>query len=579
MSDLDITIALDPGPAATSARKVTEEVKKTETAAKEATTSVKSLGQQLANVETQAAKAAKAAGSINFKQAAQGAKQAFALLNNELHITELLNKKLGHSIGDAINSAVTFGATGAQIAGPWGAAIGTLIGLTASFGDEILSIIDGGAHERRMKQYAEEIERNEKLIELIREQKQIYSDVVDETERLAVARARAFSDMVANARFGAGDAPQERVRALRLALFQEQRQRESMGFTSPNNTELSIARQLRDAIAELDLSSKSYGKTVLAIETEQRRRLDTEIDLKKAYDEGAITLEVYNREMAKLYGNTQKVADGFKLWHGILVKITEEQRNMAVARSPGIQSATGGIAIPQASGVPAPSGVDGDMERMRQGAAVARQEWEKTQEAARKAFEESNKWSTLIADQIKGSAVEFSSVLVDAANGADVSWKSFFSSMLQQFEKAIAQALILQALTGSITGAKGPGGYGGLFGVFGLATGGDLMVTSSGLRRLPAAATGADWMVGGRGGTDSQLVAFRASPNESVHVRTPEQRRAAASASGGGNTINNNISLDPRALIAINNSPEGRRSIVNAIVLDAPVIRRALGIR
>lgn len=39
-------------------------------------------------------------------------------------------------------------------------------------------------------------------------------------------------------------------------------------------------------------------------------------------------------------------------------------------------------------------------------------------------------------------------------------------------------------------------------------------------------------MVGGHGGTDSQLVAFRASPDEMVSVTTPAQRAA-----GAGSTI------------------------------------------
>lgn len=41
-------------------------------------------------------------------------------------------------------------------------------------------------------------------------------------------------------------------------------------------------------------------------------------------------------------------------------------------------------------------------------------------------------------------------------------------------------------------------------------------------------ATGGSFMVGGHGGTDSQLVAFRASPNERVTIQTPDQQRGAA---------------------------------------------------
>ncbi len=49
-------------------------------------------------------------------------------------------------------------------------------------------------------------------------------------------------------------------------------------------------------------------------------------------------------------------------------------------------------------------------------------------------------------------------------------------------------------------------------------------------------ANGGDFMVGGSGGTDSQLVQFLASPDEEVIVRTPAQRKEGSG--GSGKTIN-----------------------------------------
>jgi hypothetical protein len=59
-------------------------------------------------------------------------------------------------------------------------------------------------------------------------------------------------------------------------------------------------------------------------------------------------------------------------------------------------------------------------------------------------------------------------------------------------------------------------------------------------------ADGGSFMVGGTGGTDSQLVRFMASPDERVTVETPAQQRAARQANqarggGGGHTINISI--------------------------------------
>lgn len=51
-------------------------------------------------------------------------------------------------------------------------------------------------------------------------------------------------------------------------------------------------------------------------------------------------------------------------------------------------------------------------------------------------------------------------------------------------------------------------------------------------------ASGGAFRVGGNGGTDSQLVAFRASPDEVVSVMTPEQQREAADTGASvGNTV------------------------------------------
>lgn len=54
---------------------------------------------------------------------------------------------------------------------------------------------------------------------------------------------------------------------------------------------------------------------------------------------------------------------------------------------------------------------------------------------------------------------------------------------------------------------------------------------------LPGFATGGSFTVGGAGGTDSQLVAFRATPGEMVNVRTPAQQ-------GGGGSVSISVAVD-----------------------------------
>lgn len=70
------------------------------------------------------------------------------------------------------------------------------------------------------------------------------------------------------------------------------------------------------------------------------------------------------------------------------------------------------------------------------------------------------------------------------------------------------------------------------------ANGGWSTTTSSsgGLASLLGFATGGEFNVGGSGGTDSQLVAFRASPDETVSIRRPDQM--GGSNSSGPNMVN-----------------------------------------
>src|SRR5690606_13441831 len=123
------------------------------------------------------------------------------------------------------------------------------------------------------------------------------------------------------------------------------------------------------------------------------------------------------------------------------------------------------------------------------------------------------------AGGLKNAAQDFSQTLWDGAMKGDIAWEDFGKRTLQMFGQMITQALILQAITGSVTGAAGAGGYGGLFALLGIgggATGFDSMARAG--LNLPGFATGGDALVRGAGGTDSTLAMFRVTPGESIHV-------------------------------------------------------------
>lgn len=95
---------------------------------------------------------------------------------------------------------------------------------------------------------------------------------------------------------------------------------------------------------------------------------------------------------------------------------------------------------------------------------------------------------------------------------------------------------------------------------------------------MPGFAFGGDFTVGGTGGTDSQVVAFRATPGEKVSVKTPSQESQSSKSSGsapaGGVRVVNVI--DPHMVGDYLDSPSGERVMVNWIRRNADTVRQVL---
>lgn len=116
----------------------------------------------------------------------------------------------------------------------------------------------------------------------------------------------------------------------------------------------------------------------------------------------------------------------------------------------------------------------------------------------------------------------------EAANTGKLSFADMAKSIIQDLIRIQIRALVVKAITAAIGGFKGGGTF-------------DVGTSPP----VPGFATGGEFKVGGQGGSDSQLVAFRASPNETVSVRTPQQQQKAKDA-GGGVTIVQNNNIDAR---------------------------------
>lgn len=90
--------------------------------------------------------------------------------------------------------------------------------------------------------------------------------------------------------------------------------------------------------------------------------------------------------------------------------------------------------------------------------------------------------------------------------------------------------------------------------------------------------TGGEFTVGGAGGPDSQLVAFRATPGENVRVNTPAQARAAEEKQSPNVNVPVKIVnvTDPQAALAALQTTEGERIILNTIEQNPGTIRALL---
>lgn len=131
-------------------------------------------------------------------------------------------------------------------------------------------------------------------------------------------------------------------------------------------------------------------------------------------------------------------------------------------------------------------------------------------------------------EELKKVASEMDIFLENAARGFQESLSDFLfdpfadglDGMLKGFGEMLRR-MAAEAIAADITRA--------IFGNTGAAGGGQNIL--GGIAKLFGFASGGAFTVGGAGGTDSKLVAFKATPGEQVVVRTPQQQRAA---SGGG---------------------------------------------
>jgi TP901 family phage tail tape measure protein len=166
-----------------------------------------------------------------------------------------------------------------------------------------------------------------------------------------------------------------------------------------------------------------------------------------------------------------------------------------------------------------------------------------------------------IAKVVKGAFGHMTDAIVEFAKTGKMDFKKLIDSILEDLLR-----LALNRMWGQLAnGLLGTAGMGGAS-LFGFAGGGS-------------------FTVGGQGGTDSQIVAFKATPGERVKVETPDQRGASngngspsvhvAAPQVGVKIVN---SLDPHTALDALSSGAGEKVILNMVQRNPNAFRRILGV-
>lgn len=148
--------------------------------------------------------------------------------------------------------------------------------------------------------------------------------------------------------------------------------------------------------------------------------------------------------------------------------------------------------------------------------------------------------------------------VVNFVKTGEFSLEDFSSMFLEMTTRMLTRWIMMQAMGIFSGGMAGGGGGGFLGGLMGFEHGGS-------------------FKVGGQGGTDSQLVAFRASPNETVTVTRPEQAAQSAAPAEVNVPVQVINVTDPREALNAMSTTDGTRIIMNAIQQNSASVKKLLG--
>jgi hypothetical protein len=244
-------------------------------------------------------------------------------------------------------------------------------------------------------------------------------------------------------------------------------------------------------------ADRATTEAVKAIENDQQRRLKALAEglqqQEKAFDTLIETQRKANDETAKTREEAAKLAEKYRELADPALVFTKQMREAEAA------AADGKITFAEAARA---------VEALKD--AMRRDERARVDRALADFFGDIDE-RTKELNRAKDGARELGLVFNSAFEDAVVNGEKL-GDVLRSLEKDLLRIALRRNVTEPLFDMLSAGVGGGLGKLFGFATGGD-------------------FTVGGQGGTDSQLVAFRATPGEQVSVRTPAQQAGGSSPS------------------------------------------------
>jgi tape measure domain-containing protein len=346
--------------------------------------------------------------------------------------------------------------------------------------------------------------------------------------------------------------------------------------------DVAAVRAYQDAQQDAADLGGRYGKIVSEIHKQERERSRGLEDLRGALAAGEITQAQFNEAVKRFSPDAKRAA-------GDARRLADEYKRLAAeifgpGKRPGKQHMEGEWykaeierevnAEIEAEERAAKAKIEQEerifrvsMELQEQ-KARAHQEWvdavaKATDDAAARRLKQQEEDQAARAAAIAQIWAPVNTALVDMFTEGEFALDDFVKSM----EKALAQLAIKILMTSLLMKAFGMSNAGYIN-----ALGGD-----AALGKAMGFATGGSFTVGGVGGSDSQMVAFRATPGERVTVTSQgEQARGASGTTQmGAPTVINNV-FDRRALLSGLRTGDGRDIILNIIRDNPGAVRAAL---